>query len=259
MASLPPRPGKVRLRLATEQPAGFHPARSGYLARPPVLPGLPGDPARPGPAPTRPSGVPAAACYPPGVRFQARRRPRAPGRRAHLSSPTGGGAWSGAARPFELAGVGAAESRPGRARDPARSGRRVRAAVGGTGRSAGPPSAGSPGRKGHCPEPPLLPPSCGARWRSAPPAGDGRVPQERSHAQPPRGVARSPRPPSGSASTSRGRLDLARATFTWGGGAWKGRRCGCGLVPIKSPSAAACQLGGCAQIPAHLNSRLPHP
>lgn len=89
------------------------------------------------------------------VRSQARGgRVRAPGSCAARSPfQSDGRVGPGSARPFELAGVGAAEISPRRARDPAPSGRRARAAVGGTGRSAGPPSAGSPGRKGHCPEP----------------------------------------------------------------------------------------------------------
>lgn len=68
-------------------------------------------------------------------------------------------------------------ARTGRTRDPAPSGRRALAAVGGTGRSAGPPSAGSPGRKGHCPEPPSLVPGSawGATRRSADPRADPPV------------------------------------------------------------------------------------
>lgn len=98
---------------------------------------------------------PCSRAVPVRVRSQARGgRVRAPGFRAARSPfQSDGRAGPGAARPFELAGVGAAESRRSRARDPAPSGRRARTAVGGTGRSSGPPSAGSPGRKGHCPEP----------------------------------------------------------------------------------------------------------
>lgn len=156
-----------------------------------------------------------------------------------------GRAGTGAARPFELAGVGAAESRPGRARDPAPSVRRARAAVGGTGRSAGPLSAGSLGRKSHCPKP-LRP---RARVRSARSgASEGRVPGERSPRLPGDLAQHLPGPPGPSA------CDLPRRR-------WSVERVGgvaVSCLGLNAP-AAACQLGGCGHIPKHLSSRLPHP
>lgn len=167
-----------------------------------------------------------------------------------------GRAGPGAARPFELAGVGAAESRPGRARDPASSGRRARAAVGGTGRSAGPPLAGSPGRKGHCPEP--------LRPRAGLGGGRQRPGWGERGARPAGAQTRAGRPESAAA----GRLSRALPGATWtfrvrpsreAVACGEGRRCGCGLFRIKSPSATACQLGGRGHIPEHLSSRFPHP
>lgn len=242
------------------------------VPRPPALPGLPGPgapqsrplgpPRSPGTTAPRPRAPavegPRSYAVPAQVRSQARGgRVRAPGSRAARSPfQSDGRAGPGAARPFELAEVGAAESLRCRARDPAPSGRRARAAEGGTGRSAGPSSAGSPGRKGHCPEP--LRPRAGlggGRRRSSWGERGSRPVGAQSRAGPP-------------GSAAAGRLSRAppRATWTFrvrpsqkAAERGEGRRCGRGLFGIKSPSATACQQGGCGRIPEHLSSRLPHP
>lgn len=113
------RPGKVGQGL---QPTGFRPKQSGPQAT--CVTWSPAEPARgsaplpedPVPAPPRPSRVPRSRASPPLSGSSCRVRSRAPRPRAHLSSPTGGGAGPGAARPFELARVGAAAIRSPRPR-----------------------------------------------------------------------------------------------------------------------------------------------
>lgn len=189
--------------------------------------------APPGPSEPRPRALadedPRSHALPSQVPSQARSgRVRAPGSPAARSPfQSDGRAGTGAVRPFELAGVGAAESRPGRARDPARSVRRARAAVGGTGRSAGPPSAGSLGRKSYCPEP------------LRPRAGLGRGTQRPEWGE--RGAR-----PAGAESAAAGRLSPAPPGATWtfrvrpsqeAVERGEGRRSGCELFRIKRPTS----------------------
>lgn len=106
------------------------------------------------------------------------RRPSpAPGPRAHLSGPTGGGAGPGAARPFEPAGVGAAAIRAGRARDPAPS----PGAAGWGRKESGGARGGIAGREGrrrgragH--RPPRAPRRSGARGARGDRSGSRRAP-----------------------------------------------------------------------------------
>lgn len=136
------RPGSVRSDLGTRPPALPGAPRS----RPEGSPRSPGTPTDPCPLPRGRRGSPQPRVPRPGSGSSCRVRsgsPRIAGRT--LTFPVRRAAGQGRAPRVLLNSPGWERlrfARSGRARDPAPSGRRARVAVGGTGRSAGPPSAG---------------------------------------------------------------------------------------------------------------------